>query len=242
MSDNLDAVVGALPQLWEGVLITLQLTVGGIIGAFVIAIVLGLVVRSERWYLRVPARLLIEFFRGISLLVLLYVLFYVLPLFGVTFTGLFCGIFALSFNYGAYGAEVVRGAINNVPKGQWEVGTALSISPLHHMRRVIWPQAWAIMLPSLSNLAVMLLKGTAVAYIILMHDLTWQTDILRSQTGSTFFSYGVGMVIYFLISLVIVLLAQLLERQAKRKLGQGAPMKEMFDVQVAKPNPVVSGE
>ncbi|MGC5629655.1 amino acid ABC transporter permease [Georgenia sp. Z1344] len=238
MSDNLDTLVEALPRLWEGVLVTLQLTAGGIIGAFVIAIVLGLVVRSEHWYLRIPARLLIEFFRGTSLLVQLYVLFYVLPQVGITLTGLFCGIFALSFNYGAYGAEVVRGSINNVPKGQWEVGTALSISPLHHMRRVIWPQAWAIMLPSLSNLAVMLLKGTAVAYIILMHDLTWETDILRQQTGSTFFSYGVGMVIYFLISLVIVLLAALLERHAKHKLGQAAPLNQMFKVTAGKPSEV----
>ncbi|MGO1510809.1 MAG: amino acid ABC transporter permease [Actinomycetaceae bacterium] len=238
MSDNLDALVEALPQLWDGVLVTLQLTAGGVVGAFVIAIVLGLTVRSESAWIRIPARLLIEFFRGTSLLVQLYVLFYVFPLFDITLTGLFCGIFALSLNYGAYGAEVVRGAINNVPQGQWEVGTALSISPLHHMRRVIWPQAWAIMLPSLSNLAVMLLKGTAVAYIILMHDLTWQTDVLRQQTGNTFFSYGVGMVIYFLISLVLVLIAQLLERHAKNRLGQAAPLKDMFTLKIGKPSEV----
>ncbi|CAM3354967.1 ectoine/hydroxyectoine ABC transporter permease subunit EhuC [Occultella aeris] len=232
MNDNIDALIAALPDLRSGVFITLQLTVGGVVLAFVIAIVLGLAARSPRWPARVPARVLIEFFRGTSLLVQLFWFFYVMPLFGIKLDALLCGVLALGLNYGAYAAEVVRGSINSVPKGQWEAATALSLSPVRKLRKIIWPQAWAIMIPSLANLAVMLLKGTAVAYIILMHDLTWETDQLRQQTGNTFFAYGVGMIIYFLISYAMVLGANALERHAKRRLGQGPPKGGLFSVRI----------
>ncbi|WP_341358427.1 ectoine/hydroxyectoine ABC transporter permease subunit EhuC [Georgenia sp. M64] len=219
--DNLDALVAALPSLADGVVITLQLTLGGGALAFVLAVTLGLSARSEVWLVRGAARVLIEFFRGTSLLVQLFWLFYVLPRLGVTLDALLTGVLALGLNYGAYGAEVVRGAISSVPRGQWEAATALSMRPARKLRKIIWPQAWAIMIPSLSNLLVMLLKGTAVAYVILMHDITYVTEQLRRTTNDTFFSYGVGMVLYFLIACAIVLTANAVERRAKRRLGQG---------------------
>lgn len=178
--------------------------------------------------MRGPARVLIEFFRGTSLLVQLFWLFYVMPQLGLTLSSLFTGVLALGLNYGAYGAEVVRGAINSVPKGQWEAAVALSLSPVRRMRKVVWPQAWAIMIPSLSNLAVMLLKGTAVDYVILMHDITFVTEQLRQRTNDTFFSYGVGMVMYFAIAYLIVLLANALEIRAKNRLGTGPPLRDLF--------------
>jgi len=228
MSDNLDALETMLPRLADGLLVTLQLTVGGATLAFVIAVALGLAARHHSTVVRGPARVLIEFFRGTSLLVQLFWLFYVMPQLGLTLSSLFTGVLALGLNYGAYGAEVVRGAINSVPKGQWEAAVALSLSPVRRMRKVIWPQAWAIMIPSLSNLAVMLLKGTAVAYVILMHDITFVTEQLRQRTNDTFFSYGVGMVMYFAIAYLIVLLANALEIRAKNRLGTGPPLRDVF--------------
>lgn len=228
MSDNLNALETMLPRLADGLLVTLQLTVGGATLAFVIAVVLGLAARHHSAVVRGPARVLIEFFRGTSLLVQLFWLFYVMPQLGLTLSSLFTGVLALGLNYGAYGAEVVRGAINSVPKGQWEAAVALSLSPVRRMRKVIWPQAWAIMIPSLSNLAVMLLKGTAVAYVILMHDITFVTEQLRQRTNDTFFSYGVGMVMYFAIAYLIVLLANALEIRAKNRLGTGPPLRDVF--------------
>lgn len=228
MSDNLDALETMLPRLADGLLVTLQLTVGGATLAFVIAVALGLAARHHSTVVRGPARVLIEFLRGTSLLVQLFWLFYVMPQLGLTLSSLFTGVLALGLNYGAYGAEVVRGAINSVPKGQWEAAVALSLSPVRRMRKVIWPQAWAIMIPSLSNLAVMLLKGTAVAYVILMHDITFVTEQLRQRTNDTFFSYGVGMVMYFAIAYLIVLLANALEIRAKNRLGTGPPLRDVF--------------
>jgi polar amino acid transport system permease protein len=220
VADNIEVLTGQLPNLVEGLVVTLQLTAGGGALAFAVAVVLGLAARSGAVLLRGGARVVVEFFRGTSLLVQLFWFFYVLPLLGVQLSPLLCGVLALGLNYGAYGAEVVRGALSSVPRGQWEATKALSMSPARTMVKIVWPQAWAIMIPSLSNLLVMLLKGTAVAYVILMHDVTFVTGQLRQATGDTFFSYGVGMVVYFLIALGIVLVANWIERRAKRRLGQ----------------------
>ncbi|MEE6286408.1 amino acid ABC transporter permease [Georgenia sp. MJ173] len=244
MADNFDALVNLWPQFVDGILVTLQLTIGGSVLAFILAATLGITARHQNIVMRGGARMFIEFFRGTSLLVQLFWLFYVLPL---VFPGLFdnrqvaslvCGIAALGLNYGAYGAEVVRGAINAVPTGQWEASVALSLSPRRRMFRIVWPQAWAIMIPSLSNLGIMLLKGSAVAFVIFMHDITFVSGVLRQRTNDTFFSYGVGMLMYFLIAYVLVLIANFAEVHAKNRLGAGPPLKTIFRPRAAKPSAV----
>lgn len=217
--ENLEALQSALPNIIDGTLITVWLTLGGAVLAFVVAVTLGLAARHDLMVVRGPARVVIEFFRGTSLLIQLFWLFYVLPLFGFSLGSLVTGILALGLNYGAYAAEVVRGSINAVPKGQWETTTALSMGRVHRMRRIIWPQAWAIMIPSLANLLVMLLKGTAVASVILLQDLTFRTGQLRQSTGDTFFSYGVGMLIYFAIAYLLLGVCNGAENRAKHRLG-----------------------
>src|SRR5699024_4517039 len=120
---------------------------------------------------RFIARIFVEFFRGTSLVVQMFWLFFVLPLLGWVLVPLACGVIALALNYGAYGAEVVRGSIASVPKGQYEAVSALSLNPVRGMFRVIIPQAWALMIPSLSNLLIQLLKGSAIVNMITLTDL-----------------------------------------------------------------------
>ena len=240
MSDNIDALVALWPRFVDGILVTLQLTIGGSALALLLAVVLGLAARQRNLLVRGTARVFIEFFRGTSLLVQLFWFFYVLPLFvpdlfaNREVAGLVSGILALGLNYGAYGADVVRGAINSVPRGQWEASIALSLSPARRMFRVVWPQAWAIMIPSLSNLGIMLLKGTAVAYVILMHDITFVSNILRQRTNDTFFAYGTAMVLYFLIAYVLVLVANAAEARAKRRVGIETPSRSILRPRAAR--------
>ncbi len=227
---NLDALRDALPAIREGVVVTLELTVGGALLAFVLALALGIAARFRNLAVRGSARILIEFFRGTSLLVQIFWLFYVLPLLGYKLDPVFCGILALGLNYGAYGAEVVRGALNAVPRAQFEAAVALNFSPWQRMRRVLFPQAWALMLPSLTNLLVHLLKGTALASYITLHDLTYEIGSLRKTTGDTLFSFGIGLLIYFVLAYLLTLGMNMLETRAKRKLGRGATLKEVLSL------------
>ncbi|WP_278263927.1 ectoine/hydroxyectoine ABC transporter permease subunit EhuC [Nocardia sp. AG03] len=227
---TLDALRDALPSLGEGIVVTLQLTIGGALLAFVLALALGTTARVRHLAARGSARVLIEFFRGTSLLVQIFWLFYVLPLLGFKLDPVFCGILALGLNYGAYGAEVVRGALNAVPRAQFEAAVALSFSPWQRMRRVLFPQAWALMLPSLTNLLVHLLKATALASYITLHDLTYEIGQLRRTTGETLFSFGVGLVIYFVLAYALTLGMNLLETRAKTRLGRGTSLKEVLSL------------
>lgn len=227
MTDNLEALQRALPYLLDGLLITLQLTVGGALLAFAIAISLGLLARFDNILIRGFARTVIEVFRGTSLLVQLFFLFFVLPLppFNLALPSIVVGILGLGLNYGAYGAEVVRGSINAVPRGQWEATTALSLSRTQRMWRVIFPQAWALMIPSLTNLLIQLLKGTAVVYLITIVDFTAELNKLRIDTD-VFFAYSLGLVVYFVIAYLLTLAMNAIEVRAKHRLGQGTRLRE----------------
>lgn len=217
-------VVDTLQDNWhrllDGLQITLELSVFGGVLAFVVAVVLGLAAISRFAVLRTVSRIIVEFFRGTSLVVQLFVLVYVLP--QVSSVGshplLFC-IIALGLNYGAYGSEVVRGSLNAVPPGQWETTTALSMSWLTKIRRIIWPQAWALMLPGLNNLMVMLVKGTAIAFFIGLQDLTSVGDDLRKDGVNAWTVYGISFVIYYLAALAFSAFLRHLEVRAQRRLG-----------------------
>ena len=225
MIENFEALGRAWPRIMEGLGITVTLTLGGALLALVLAIVLGLMARSMRRVIRSIARVIIEFFRGTSLVVQLFFLFFVLPLFGVDLPAMLVGTLGLGLNYGAYGAAVVRGSINAVPKGQWEATTALSMSRFHRMWRIIFPQAWALMIPSLNNLLILLLKGTAIVSFITMFDLTASLNKLRIDTN-VFFAYTVGLLIYFVLAYVLSLFMNALEARAKRRLGRGQSLRE----------------
>lgn len=243
---NFEVLGNFSERIIEGLTTTIYLTLLGGALAFVIAIALGLAAGSPSLWLRGPARVLIEFLRGISLLVLLFWLLYVLPIFWIQYDiplpapqdhTFAIGVAALGLNYGAYGAEAVRASLTTVPKAQWEATTALSMSWTHKMRRVIFPQAWALMIPSLSNLWVHLLKGSAIVYIVPgVNDLTFELDNLRRPTDIWFSHAFIGLVTYFILALILTLFMQALEARAKHRLGRGPSLREILS-----PAPKIGG-
>jgi len=167
------------------------------------------------------ATVYIEIFRGTSLLVQLYWIFFVLPLFGITLEKFTAGFVAVGMNLGAYGAELVRGAILSVPKGQWEAGLALNMSPAKRMRRVILPQAILIMLPSWGNLMIELLKGTALVALISVADLMFQVKQINGTTFMSAETFGTALIIYYVLArFMITPFMRWLERVMMRKMGR----------------------
>ncbi|QDQ96878.1 ectoine/hydroxyectoine ABC transporter permease subunit EhuC [Tomitella fengzijianii] len=219
MGDQLDAVLDHLPDFQHGLVVTLELTAGGTVLMFILAFTLGLASTSPAVVVRGAARVVIEFFRGTSLVVQMFWLFYVLPQLGVEISPMLCGILALGLNYGAYGAEVVRGSLGAVPVPQREAAVALGFSPVDRFRRVVFPQAWVQMIPPMKVLIIQLLKGSAIASAITLVDLNFQGEILRNATGNTFLAYGIVLVLYFIIAYVIEWLMKGVEYLAKHRLG-----------------------
>lgn len=206
--------VDLLPLLFQGAAVTLQVTALSMVVAFVLSFAAGFARLSRIKSIRIASSVYVEVFRGTSLLVQLFWLFFALPLLGIELTALVAGVMALGLNYGAYGSEVVRSAILAVPKGQTEASIALNMSPWLRMRRVILPQALAIMLPSFGNLAIELLKGTSLISLITMADLTYQGMILRTFDSSrTFEIFGLILVMYFVMAYPLTLVMRWLERR-----------------------------
>src|SRR3546814_573944 len=202
-----------VPGLLGGAWTTLKITVMGCAVAVACALAAGLSKISSSALLRWPAIVYIEVFRGTSALVQLFWLFFVLPEFGIRLSEMTVAVLGLGLNVGAYGAEVVRGAIQAVPKGQWEAATALNMSYPMAMRRIILPQAVVAMLPPWGNLFIELLKATALVSLITITDLTFRAQQMNQVTLRTVEIFTLVLVIYFAMSLLITLGMRWLERQ-----------------------------
>lgn len=225
-----------MEPLLEGAWVTIQVTFfGGLLGTMM-AVLAGLAGFSPSVAVRSVARAYVEFFRGTSAIVQLFWVFFGVPLVApvlpefiperiVRLTPLEAGIVVLGLNMGAYGSEVVRGAIQAVGQGQREAAVALSLSAFQRMRYVIFPQAVLAMLPPYGNLLIELLKGTALVSLITLSDMTFEAQKLRvTGTSDSLTIYSTLLMMYFAIALVITTVIRLLERYFARGLdiGRGA--------------------
>jgi polar amino acid transport system permease protein len=210
------------PRLIDGTIVTIQQTLLAAVLAILIALVMALMKMSAVLALRWFAIAYIELFRGTSLLVQLFWIFFVLPFFGLTLEPFTAGFIAVGMNLGAYGAELVRGGILAVPKGQYEACIALNMPPVKRFTRVIFPQALLNMLPPWGNLLIELLKGTALVSLISVTDLMFES---KQINGSTFLSaeaFGSALLIYYVLGrLMISPGMRWLEKRLAMKLSRG---------------------
>lgn len=203
-----------LPMLGQGAIVTVQVTALSAIAALLFSLLLGLARLSRLRLIRMIALVFIELFRGFPLLVLLFWVYFSLPLAGLALPKLGAAVLAIGLNYGAFGAEIVRSAIQAVPKGQWEASTALNLRPVQRMLYVVLPQAGLRMLPPMGNLMIELLKATSLIYFITMSDLTYQALILRNNyLNLELYIFGLLLIVYFLLASVIAFIVRRLERK-----------------------------
>lgn len=210
-----------IPGLLQGAVVTIQITIGGCI----LAVVMAVIAAMAKMYGPLPVRWLaisyIEVFRGTSALVQLFWLFFVLPHFGILLQPLTVAIAALGLNVGAYGAEVVRGAVNAVPRGQWEATVALNMPRSLALRRIILPQAFVAMIPPWGNLFIELLKATALVSLITISDLTFKAQQMNQTTFRTVEIFTIVLIMYLAISILITVGMRALETMAARGLARG---------------------
>jgi len=214
--------VEILPRLLNGTLLTIQIAVLSMVFATALSVVLGLLRLIRFWPVHWLVRAYIEFFRGTSLLVQLFWMYYVLPHFGVFLDPFTVGVLGISLNTGAYGAEAVRGAILAVPKTQYEAATALNMSPARRMRRIILPQAAVILLPPWGNMLIETLKVTSVVSLITISDLTFEAYQLNALTFRTIEIFLIVLGIYFVLAQIVAAGVRAIERRAKRGLAMGS--------------------
>ncbi|MCN9239303.1 ectoine/hydroxyectoine ABC transporter permease subunit EhuC [Streptomyces sp. RY43-2] len=218
--------------LWQlvlsGVWTTLQLLVFGALLATAVSFAVGMARTHRLWIVRFVAGVYTEVFRGTSTLIMIFWVFFVLPLaFGWQLVPMWAATLALGLTYGAYGAEIVRGALNSVDPAQREGGIALGFTPWQRMRKILLPQAVPEMIPSFSNLLVELLKGTALVSVMGMGDLAFSGNLVRLALQQSAEIYAYVLLIYFVIAFALTRLMRLLEHRLKVRAGK-APQARVF--------------
>lgn len=215
--------------IWEGSLVTLQILAYSFLLGVALSLVVGVARLSTRQWVRGVAFAYVEVARGISSIVLLFVIAIAVPiLFEMEQQSLILlASIALGINMGGYGAEIVRGSIQAIPKGQTEATIALNLSPTQRLRHVVLPQAMRLILPPMGNLTIEILKGTALVSLIGVTDIMQATRLINQQRLFTQSAadltvlYVNVLVIYFLMSQVIALLFRLAERRVERRYRGG---------------------
>jgi polar amino acid transport system permease protein len=194
-------IVGKFAQ---ATFVTVQITLGAGLVAWLVAFAAGLCKLSESRLVNWPVTAIVEAVRGTSCYVQLFWLYFVLPFMGVEISAMTVAILAIGLNVGCYGSEVVRSSILAVPRGLREAARALNMSHTQTMVNVVLPDAFPRMLPPMCNLMVDLLKITPLVSLVTIADLTFLGQIYRQETGSPLQSFGILLVIYFLLSSLII--------------------------------------
>lgn len=214
-------------NLLRGTVITIQILLGSMVLGTFMSLVFGVFRLSPHRWLRQVSLIYIEFARGISAIILLFWVFFALPiLFGLpSLPPELAGILALGLNMGAYGAEIVRGAIEAVPKGQTEATIALNMTDRQRLRYVVLPQAIRIILPPYGNLSIEVLKGTSLVSLITLPDLAFEANQIRTNAVvldtpvSTPILYINVLVLYFILSQLLAQAFKFAERRVDRQFG-----------------------
>jgi len=212
-----------LPLLIQGAWVTLQVTFFGSLLAIAAAIPAAVGRMSNFLPLKWFSIAYIELFRGTSLLVQLFWLFFVLPLppFNIEMSPYTVAIVGLGLHIGAYGAEVMRGAISSVAKGQYEASTALNFSDFTRFRRIILPQALLAAIPPGTNLLIELLKNTSLVSLITLSDLSFRARQLDQATFETLQIFSLALVMYFVMAQAINFGMRRIERHLSRGRMRG---------------------
>ncbi|KWX24892.1 amino acid ABC transporter permease [Mycolicibacterium wolinskyi] len=223
MFDNVGFFVDTIAQ---GLLLTVEATLGGIVIAAVLSFLAGLAMLSKSRIVRTLARIYVEIWRGTSEVVQLLWIYFVLPvLVGYQIVPMAAGIVVLGLNHGAYGAEIVRGAIQAVPRAQYEGCVALNFTPAQRMRRVILPQALVEMVPPFNNLFIQLLKSSSLLTMITVHEMTYQARevLVNNYISDSPVIWTIVLLFYLALAVAITFVMRVLERKAAKMVGRQPP-------------------
>jgi general L-amino acid transport system permease protein len=206
---------------WGGLLVTLVVAVTGIVVSLPLGILLALGRRSELPAVKAFSIVFIEFWRGVPLITVLFFATYMLPLFlpgGLAINGLLRALIGVALFAAAYMAEVVRGGLQAIPRGQYEGAAALGLGYWQTMGQVVLPQALTLVIPGIVNTFIGLFKDTTLVLIVAIFDLLGQlraafTDPNWSTPTTLFTGFAFGAVVYFIFCFSMSRYSQFVERR-----------------------------
>jgi len=204
------------PLLLGGLTGTIPLALASFAIGLVLALIVALLRLSPNPVLSWIGRAYVSVIRGTPLLVQLFVIFYGMPSVGILLDPWPSAIIAFSLNVGGYAAEVVRAAILSVPKGQWEAGWTIGMSPARSLSRIILPQAARVSVPPLSNTFISLVKDTSLASLILVTEMFRKAQEIAAFSNEFMTVYLEAAFIYWMFCTVLAAGQNALEKRLDR--------------------------
>jgi cystine transport system permease protein len=209
------------PLLYAGLVFTVPLTIASFALGLTLAFVTALVrLFGPQWAVKI-AQFYVWLIRGSPLLVQLFVIFYGLPNVGIVLDPLTAAIIGFSLNVGAYNSEVIRGAVESIPNGQWEAAYSMGMTRSQALRRTVLPQAARVALPALANSFIALIKDTSLAAVLTVPEIFQAAQRIASVTYEPLILYTEAALIYLVFSSVL----SSAQVQLERRLGQHALFK-----------------
>lgn len=192
---------GHIIPLLEGACVTVVICLASIVIGTAIGLVVGMILTTNNKELRMAARIYVNALRGVPLLIILFMIYYAVPLLlpGTHVSREFASVAGLSIYAGAYIAELVRGAIQSIPKGQTEAAEALGMTTVQRMGLIIMPQAARLLLPPLVGFIIALIKDSSLISVIGYIDLTRSGKIIGNLTMNPLLAFAFVALIYFVI-------------------------------------------
>ena len=213
---ELGSCIRSLTQLLKGLVITIEATIVASLIAYILGLAIAILKMSKSKLTRVSLYWITEFVRRTPILVQLYVVFYVLPDFGIFLEAFTCGVIVLGVHFSTYTSEVFRAGIENVSKGQWEAAKSLNYNPYQAWKHVILPQAIPPMIPPLANYLITMFKETPLLAFITVVELFRAAD----QYSNSYYTYLEPMTLvgafFLIVSIPSAMLAMKLEKKYKQ--------------------------
>lgn len=203
-----------LPILLQGVKLTVLVTIGSLVLSTLLGLVWALMRVSGIKVLDVSARVIVNFIRGVPIIVQLFYIYFVMPDFGIALSALQAAIIGLGIAYSAYQAENFRAGIEAIDHGQIEAAQSIGMGWWMVMRRVVLPQAFRIVLPPYGNVMIMMLKDSSQASTITVAELALQGKLIASSTFKNTSVFTLVALLYLCMSLPLMYLVSRLEKRA----------------------------
>jgi len=200
--------------IWHGLGVTVFYTVTTVLAGVLVGLVVGILRTAGPRWVSPPLRAYIEVFRCTPLLVQLVWVYYALPvLIGVDMSAAMACFLTLSLYAGSFYAEIFRGGIEAVDRGQWEAGRAIGMRQHRIFRRIVLPQAIQVMIPSFINQTILQLKNTSLVSVVAVGDLLYQGTVITAASYRPLEVYTVIAVLYFVVLFPLTLVADRVEQK-----------------------------
>lgn len=209
-------IIDSLPLLGIGALVTIEITAMAVFLGTCIGLFVGIAELARYPWIRIPAKIYVDFIRGTPLLVQIFIIYFALPIIlGTRIEPFIAAVAACSINSGAYVAEIFRAGIQSIDKGQMEAGRSLGMSWTQTMRYIIIPQAFRRTIPQLGNEFIAMLKDSSLVSVIGFEELTRKGQLVIASTYGSLEIWSAVAIIYLIMTLSITRFVAYLEKRFK---------------------------